>query len=225
MADLSVEHLGKRFDSAGGSLDVLRDVDLQMSRGEALAITGPSGAGKSTLLYIVGTLDQPTAGTVQVLGQNPFSLNADKLAAFRNKHIGFVFQDHYLLPQCTVLENVLIPALAGSGAGATEEARARQLLERVGLSARLTHRPAELSGGERQRVAICRALLNQPSILLADEPTGNLDRENAASIGSTLLDLCKEQQTVLIAVTHSLELAARFPRHCDLTDGRLSTAT
>lgn len=221
MPDLDLTGVSKTFTTAAATLPVLRNVDLHLSRGEALAVTGPSGSGKSTLLYIIGTLDQPSGGSVSLLGANPFALNAGDLAKFRNANIGFVFQDHYLLPQCSVLENVLIPTLAGSGAGSAEETRARELLDRVGLSARITHRPAELSGGERQRVALCRALINRPPLLLADEPTGNLDRASAQSIGSLLLDVSREQNTLLIAVTHSSELAARFPRHVELMDGSL----
>lgn len=221
MPELVLTGITKTFRTAAGELPVLRDVDLSLSRGDALAITGPSGSGKSTLLYIVGTLDQPTAGTVSLLGTNPFALAPTDLAKFRNANIGFVFQDHYLLPQCTVLENVLIPTLAGSGAGAAEESRAKELLDRVGLAGRIAHRPAELSGGERQRVAICRALINRPPLLLADEPTGNLDRASANTIGSLLLELSREQNALLIVVTHSTELAARLPRHVELRDGQL----
>lgn len=219
--DLSVSELSKEFTGASGSLSVLRGVDLHLKRGQALAITGPSGSGKSTLLYIIGTLDRPTTGQLHLLGQEPFSLSESKLARYRNDNIGFIFQDHHLLPQCTVLENVLIPTLAGRGAGPAEEERARELLTRVGLGERLTHRPAQLSGGERQRVAVCRALINEPALLLADEPTGNLDRATAESIGTLLLELSREHNTLLICVTHSLELADRFPQHSELRDGRL----
>lgn len=221
MADLVVKQLRKTYSTAAGEVDVLREVNLELNRGEAAAVTGPSGSGKSTLLYITGTLDQPTSGTVEILGKQPFALAQGELAKFRNSHIGFVFQDHQLLPQCTVLENVLIPTLAGSGAGKAEEARARELLERVSLGHRLTHRPGELSGGERQRVAICRSLINRPPVVLADEPTGNLDRTSAQTIGTLLLDLCRDQQVVLIVVTHSSELAGRFPRRFDLQNGTL----
>jgi len=223
--DLILEGVSKTFEGedATGSLSVLRSLDLRMSRGDALAITGPSGSGKSTLLYIVGTLDEATSGSVQVLGCQPANMSPSKLAAFRNRHVGFVFQDHHLLPQCTVLENVLIPLLAGAGVTDDDEARARGLLDRVGLSGRLTHRPAQLSGGERQRVAVCRALINQPGILLADEPTGNLDRATAESVGTILLDLAREENVLLICVTHSAELAARFPKHLELRDGKLET--
>ena len=223
-SDLSVSGLTKEFSGAAGALAVLQGVDLKLGRGEAIAVTGPSGSGKSTLLYIVGTLDRPTSGSVRILGEDPFVMNAIALAEYRNRNIGFIFQDHHLLSQCTVLENVLIPALAGSGAGKTEEERARQLLERVGLQDRITHRPAQISGGERQRVAVCRALMNQPALLLADEPTGNLDRQTAESVGTLLLELGTEQNTMLICVTHSTELAARFSKHYELRDGQLAEA-
>lgn len=221
VAALVVRGLSKAYASSGGALTVLQHLDLQLERGDALAVVGPSGAGKSTLLYILGALDAPTQGELRVLGEEPLRLNPAEQAAFRNRHVGFVFQDHHLLPQCTVLENVLIPTLAGGGTTAETQARARALLERVGLSQRLDHRPAQLSGGERQRVAVCRALINQPTLLLADEPTGNLDRSTAEAVGSLLLELNREQRTVLVCVTHSLELAARFPRRCELRDGRL----
>lgn len=219
--DLMVRDLTREFRSGADVLPILKGVELTMQRGEALAVTGPSGSGKSTLLYIIGTLDEPSAGSVRILGDDPFAMNTAALAAYRNKNIGFVFQDHHLLPQCTVLENVLIPALAGQGVGKTEEDRALALLKRVGLEERVAHRPAEISGGERQRVAVCRALINQPALLLADEPTGNLDRATAEAVGSLLLELNKEQNTILICVTHSTELAARFPKHMELQDGVL----
>jgi lipoprotein-releasing system ATP-binding protein len=220
MSDLAVRHLVKCYPTADGELPILRGVDLELSRGEALAIVGPSGAGKSTLLYIVGVLDTPTSGEVRLLDASPHQSSPLQQAAFRNQKVGFVFQDHHLLPQCTVLENVLLPAIP-LGITAETEARARSLLERVGLSARLTHRPAQLSGGERQRVAVCRALINEPVLLLADEPTGNLDRATAESVGGLLLDLNREQRTILICVTHSTELASRFPRRSELRDGEL----
>ena len=222
MSDLSVHHLSKQFATAGGSLEILHDVDLEMNRGEALAVTGPSGSGKSTLLYLIGTLDRPSSGSVSIQQRDPFQMDDEALAKFRNRHVGFVFQDHHLLPQCNVLENVLIPALASTGAGPEEEARARKLLNRVGLGERLTHRPAQLSGGERQRVAVCRALINQPLLILADEPTGNLDQVTAESVGALLLELNKEFQTLLIVVTHSQELAGKFPRRVELQQGRLA---
>ena len=218
---LSVCQLAKDYVTADGTLSILKSLDLTMQRGEALAITGPSGSGKSTLLYMLGALDSPTAGRIQLEGCDPFQLNAAQQAEFRNRQIGFIFQDHHLPPQCNVLENVLIPTLPGAGATPESEARARELLGRVGLAERMGHRPAQLSGGERQRVAVCRALINRPALLLADEPTGNLDRSTAEAVGSLLLDLNREQNTLLICVTHSIELAHRFPRHCELQDGRL----
>ena len=221
-ADLTVNELTKRFEGAAGTLEILRGIDLEMNRGESVAIVGPSGSGKSTLLYIIGTLDRPTSGTVRILGDDPFQMNEKELAHYRNQNIGFIFQDHHLLPQCTVLENVLLPTLAGSGAGRKEEERARQLLDRVGLKDRISHRPAQISGGERQRVAVCRALINQPALLLADEPTGNLDQATAQSVGTLLLELGREQQTMLICVTHSLALAGRFPRRYELREGKLA---
>lgn len=220
-ATLVVEQLKKSYPTPEGELSILQGVDLTMSRGDALAITGPSGSGKSTLLYILGALDSPTSGQVVLDGQRPSDLTPPQQAAFRNSQIGFIFQDHHLLPQCSVLENVLIPMLAGRGADAAAEKRARELLDRVGLGERLTHRPAQLSGGERQRVAVCRALINSPTLLLADEPTGNLDRATASSVGSLLLDMNREQNTLLVCVTHSPELASRFPRHYVLQDGKL----
>jgi lipoprotein-releasing system ATP-binding protein len=220
-SDLAVEGLTKDFVSEAGRLTILNGVGLAMRRGDALAVTGPSGSGKSTLLHILGTLDRPTSGTVGLLGEDPFARSDAELAGFRNAKVGFIFQDHHLLPQCDVLENVLIPALAGAGAGPAESQRALQLLERVGLKNRISHRPAQLSGGERQRVAVCRALINQPVLLLADEPTGNLDRSNAEAVGDLLLELNRLHQTLLVCVTHSGELAARFPLRAELVDGRL----
>jgi lipoprotein-releasing system ATP-binding protein len=218
---LIVSNLGKDYPTRSGSLVVLRDVSFTMQRGEALAVLGPSGSGKSTLLHLLGTLDRPTRGQITLDNTDPFALAEPALADFRNRHIGFVFQDHHLLPQCTVLENVLVPTLARRDRPADIETWARTLLERVGLKARLDHRPAELSGGERQRVAVARALIQKPTLLLADEPTGNLDRTNAAAIGELLLEMAEEQNAILIAVTHSPDLAARFPKRAEMDDGRL----
>ncbi len=225
-ADVILQDLTKEFDGpgAGRSLQILKGANLSLKRGDALAVTGPSGSGKSTLLYIVGTLDQQTAGSVEILGVAPTQMSESKLAPFRNEHIGFIFQEHHLLPQCTVLENVLVPMLAGSGVGNAEEQRARELLDRVGLAERMTHHPAQLSGGERQRVAVCRALINQPELLLADDPTGTLDRATAESIGTLLLEVSQEQNVLLICVTHSTDLAGRFPLHQKLQDGQLVDA-
>jgi lipoprotein-releasing system ATP-binding protein len=220
---LHVSHLCKEYTTRSGSLSVLRDVDLELNRGEALAVMGPSGSGKSTLLHILGTLDRPTTGSVRLEGADPFALPEPALADFRNRHIGFVFQDHHLLPQCSVLENVLIPTLVSKQARDEAENWARQLLERVGLSQRLDHRPAELSGGERQRVAVARALIQHPLLLLADEPTGNLDRHTAKAVGQLLLELHQQEQTVLVVVTHSAELAQTFPRQMEMLDAGLQS--
>jgi lipoprotein-releasing system ATP-binding protein len=218
---LHVERLGKEYPTRTAPLVVLRDVNLGLERGEAVAVMGPSGSGKSTLLHLLGTLDQPTTGTVRLDGKDPFALPERELADFRNRHIGFVFQDHHLLPQCSVLENVLIPTLVGHSDRATVQAWARQLLDRVGLAGRLDHRPAELSGGERQRVAVARALIHRPALLLADEPTGNLDRHTAQAVGRLLLDLHRQENTMLVVVTHSQELADHFPRVLAMEDGTL----
>jgi lipoprotein-releasing system ATP-binding protein len=216
---LRVVGLRKEYSTPSGPLPVLQEVSLELGRGQALAVLGPSGSGKSTLLHILGTLDRPTAGSVLLDGQDPFVLDEAELAAFRNRKIGFVFQDHYLLPQCTVLENVLIPTLVGRQPGA--EDRARSLLQRVGLSRRLQHLPAELSGGERQRIAVARALVNRPVLLLADEPTGNLDRRTARDVASLLLEMATLENAILIMVTHSWELALQFPQKREIVEGRL----
>jgi lipoprotein-releasing system ATP-binding protein len=221
MPELIVEQITKEYPTRGEPLRVLRGVSFELAAGENLAVLGPSGSGKSTLLQIVGTLDRPTSGRVSLLGQDPAQLAEPQLADFRNRRIGFVFQEHYLLPQCSALENVLIPTLAGGPPAPAAAARARRLLERVGLGDRLDHRPAELSGGERQRVAVARALVQQPALLLADEPTGNLDRTTAATIGRLLLELQEQERTMLIVVTHSLELARLLQRRAELDEGRL----
>jgi lipoprotein-releasing system ATP-binding protein len=200
---------------------VLADVSFALGRAESAAVMGPSGSGKSSLLYILGGLESPTSGTVRVAGQNPYELAPDALAAFRNRQVGFVFQDHCLLPQCTVLENVLVPTLVGDQDGAAPE-RARALLDQVGLGSRLDHRPAALSGGEKQRVAIARALIRQPQVVLCDEPTGNLDADSAERVGELLLSLHQQQQTVLLVVTHSERLAQKFERRWRIERGRLT---
>jgi lipoprotein-releasing system ATP-binding protein len=216
---LKVNDVHKHFDSDKRRVNVLHDISFELAAGQALAITGPSGSGKSTLLHLIGTLDQPSSGSIEINGQTPFSLPEPELARFRNQVVGFVFQDHHLLPQYAVLENVLIPTLAFKNKNGNLEKRARELLERVGLGHRLDHRPAELSGGERQRVAIARALINRPSLLLCDEPTGNLDHAIAQSVASLLLELHHAEQNILIVVTHSLELAARLHRRFELREG------
>jgi lipoprotein-releasing system ATP-binding protein len=217
---LKVENISKEYPSPRGTLLILSDISLSLSRGEAVSIMGPSGSGKSTLLYILGALEPPTRGTVTLDGLDPFQLNARRLAAFRNKEIGFIFQDHCLLPQCSVIENVLTPTLVSEN-HSDKTVRARELIEQVGLRERIDHRPAELSGGEKQRVALARALIMKPQLVLCDEPTGNLDQKSAAAVASLFLDLHERQQTILIVVTHNPELAARFPRRLELRAQRL----
>jgi lipoprotein-releasing system ATP-binding protein len=221
MTQLVVENVVKEYPTRDRPLSVLRGCSLELAAGQNAAILGPSGSGKSTLLYIIGTLDRPTGGRVALDGQDPFTLSEPDLATFRNRRLGFVFQDHHLLPQCTVLENVLIPFLADGVATHADEEHAKDLLARVGLSERLDHRPGELSGGERQRTAIARALVREPTLLLADEPTGNLDRTTAESIAELLLELQAEANTILIVVTHSTALAAAVGRRMELDAGKL----
>jgi lipoprotein-releasing system ATP-binding protein len=223
MSTLVVQEVTKEYPTRAEPLVVLREVSLTLTAGQSLAIVGPSGSGKSTLLHIVGTLETPTAGSVTLDGENPFALDEPALAAFRNRHIGFVFQDHHLLPQLSVLENTLVPAMAEGSVAEPASARARELLERVGLGERLEHRPPELSGGERQRVGVARALLLRPRLLLADEPTGNLDRTNAVAIGRLLLEMQQREHAMLIVVTHSVELAGLFQRQLILDNGCLRT--
>lgn len=217
---LKVENVSKDYPSPRGVLSIVSDVSLTLSRGDAVSIMGPSGSGKSTLLYMMGALEPPSRGTITLNGQNPFQLDEKALAAFRNKEIGFVFQDHCLLPQCSVIENVLTPTLVSANS-ADSENRARTLLEQVGLGDRLDHRPAKLSGGEKQRVSLARALITKPQLLLCDEPTGNLDHKSADVVASLLLELHRLQETILVVVTHSAELAARFPSRFELTDQHL----
>lgn len=221
--ELQVTDVTKRFETRHHAVEVLTGVSFGLDAGESLVITGPSGSGKSTLLHLVGTLDEPTSGQIRIGDVDPFGMAEPELAAFRNSSIGFVFQDHHLLPQYDVLENVLVPTFASPEGGGDRE-RAERLLDRVGLSHRLDHQPAELSGGERQRVSIARALINSPRLLLCDEPTGNLDVETASSVADLLLELHEQEGNLLIAVTHSLELADRFPRHFELREGRCSEA-
>jgi lipoprotein-releasing system ATP-binding protein len=217
---LRVCDVHKSFETASDPVEVLRGVSFEMTAGQSLAVTGPSGSGKSTLLHLIGALEAPTRGRIEIDGREAYRLPEAELARFRNGSIGFVFQEHHLLPQYSVLENVLIPALAFAGAGDGAEARARDLLARVGLAPRIDHRPAELSGGERQRVAVARALVNGPALLLCDEPTGSLDAGHAVAVADLLFELHRESGAMLIAVTHSEELAARFARRCELRDGR-----
>ena len=216
---LKAENLRKRYDTEAGPVEVLDDVNISLAAGDSAAIMGPSGSGKSTFLYLAGALDVPTSGTITLNGADLAALKESEAAAFRNQHIGFVFQDHALLPQCTVLENVLVPTLVAPKDA--YENRARQMLDRVGLSHRLDHFPAQLSGGEKQRAAIARALILQPQLLLCDEPTGNLDRDSAAAVADLLLELHAAQRTILVIVTHSPQLAGRFSQRYELTSRRL----
>ena len=217
---LEVKNLSKQYSTPHGALPILSDISFNLNRGDSASIVGPSGSGKSTLLYIVGALEPPTAGTVTLDGQNPYTLPDRALAVFRNSRVGFVFQDHLLLPQCSVLENVLVPTLVSEpDPGATD--RAVDLIEQVGLKPRLEHRPAELSGGERQRVALARALIREPRLLLCDEPTGNLDGESADIVSSLLFDLHTRQKAILIVVTHNTTLAQRCTVRYQLYGQRL----
>lgn len=223
---LSAVHLSKHYDTARGPVPIVDDVSFEVKRGEAVAIMGPSGCGKSTLLYMLGALERPSGGTVSLDGVEPFTLNDVEQSAFRNTHVGFVFQDHLLLPQLSALDNVLAPTLVSRDA-ATPRARserARALLDAVGLGTRAEHRPGELSGGERQRVAIARALIQQPSLLLCDEPTGNLDRAAAGSVADLLVSIQQQHPMMLVVVTHSPALAARFARRYELSERALVSA-
>lgn len=222
---LELKEIGKSYAAATGDsqLRILQSIDLELERGDSLAIIGPSGSGKSTLLNIIGTLDRPSSGAVRLEGRDLTRLSEQELAEVRNRKIGFIFQGHHLLPQCSVLENVLVPTLASNDkphrAAAPE--RARRLLQRVGLADRLDHRPGQLSGGERQRVAVVRALINEPVLLLADEPTGALDRASAQNLAQLLVDLNQEQQVTLIVVTHALDLAAKMEKTLEIREGSL----
>ena len=221
MTKLSVQNLTKSFPTATEPLEVLRGVSLELSGGESLAIVGPSGSGKSTLLQILGTLDRPDEGVVTVDGENPFDLDDVQIAKWRNQRVGFIFQDHHLLPQLSVIENVLVPTLAAGKATDAQVNRATELLDAVGLAERTTHLPSELSGGERERVAIARALLMSPALVLADEPTGNLDRRTAESVTEVLQSLQRDNDAILICVTHSETLAAAMDKRSELLDGQL----
>ncbi len=224
MAQLKVQQLSKEYPTRGEPLRILSDISLTMNAGQSAAILGPSGSGKSTFLQILGTLQRPTSGTIQLGEVDPFALGETGLAKFRNEQIGFIFQEHHLLPQLSALENVLVPVLAKGTPTSQIVERARELLARVSLSDRLDHRPAELSGGERQRVATARALINRPTLLLADEPTGNLDRTNAQQVANLLREVQRQDdpQPILLVVTHNSDLAERFDRQWQLDDGRLT---
>jgi len=223
-ARVTLENVTKTYPTPGGEgLTVLADVSLTVAAGESLAVVGPSGSGKSTLLNIIGTLDRPTAGRVLLDGQDLSDAADEELAAVRRRRIGFVFQLHHLLPQCTALENVLVPAMAGGGTVTPEtEQRGKALLERVGLADRMAYRPGHLSGGERQRVAVARALVNEPTLLLADEPTGSLDRAASENLQQLLVEVNREDGVTLIVVTHAAALAAHMARAMELRDGHLA---
>ncbi len=233
MSLLKLEHVSKSFPVSGAvaPLAILRDVSFDVNAGESVGIIGPSGSGKSTVLNLLGTLDQPTSGRIWFDGRDLGTLAEAELARLRNLEIGFIFQAHHLLPHCTVLENVLVPTVAGhanprngsSSNPAAADDRARRLLKRVGLAERLHHRPGQLSGGECQRVAVVRALINQPRLLLADEPTGALDRASAHALGQLLSGLNAEENVTLIVVTHALDLAHQMQRVLELRDGQLLT--
>ncbi len=216
-----IQNICKSYPTAAEPLRVLTDVSLSLAGGDSLAVVGPSGSGKSTLLQILGTLDRPDSGTVSIDGEDPLAMSEQQLAVFRNQKIGFIFQDHHLLPQLSVIENVLVPALATGRPNSDQLQHAKQLVDSVGLSNRADHLPSELSGGERERVAIARALLMKPTLILADEPTGNLDRRTADSITAVLLDLQKQSNAILVAVTHSERLAAAMGGQRQLVDGQL----
>jgi lipoprotein-releasing system ATP-binding protein len=217
---LVLDHIDKAYGAGGGQVEVLRQVSFSLNEGQSLAIVGPSGAGKSTLLHVMGALDRPDAGTMRLDGDDPFALDEDGTARFRNRQVGFVFQDHHLLPQYDVLENTLLPTLAFAG-GDDARPHALALLESVGLGHRLDHRPAALSGGERQRVAVARALINRPRLLLCDEPTGNLDGATATTVADLLFAL-HGADDILVIVTHDPGLAERCDRCFELRDGRCS---
>jgi lipoprotein-releasing system ATP-binding protein len=217
---LEVRKISKEYPTPGNNLRVLSEIDFSLKGGDAISIIGPSGSGKSTLLYILGALEPPTHGTVLLGGMNPYAMNERESAAFRNENIGFVFQDHHLLPQCTVAENVLIPTLVAKvNAGLRE--RALRLIEQVGLTPRIHHKPHELSGGEKQRVALARALILHPKLVLCDEPTGNLDHQSTEAVADTLLELHEQQKNILIIVTHNLDVAAKFKIRYRLIDAHL----
>jgi lipoprotein-releasing system ATP-binding protein len=222
MTALVAQSLAKTYPrSGGGDLTVLRDATFTLQRGDSAAVLGPSGSGKSTLLALLGALDRPSSGSLRLDGIDPYALSEPELADFRSKHVGFVFQEHHLLPQCSVIENILVPFLADGSASTADIESAQRLIDRVGLSERANHRPAELSGGERQRAALARALIKKPTLLLADEPTGNLDRSTADATVGLLLELQREHNAILVAVTHSPALAERMNRRYELDGGRL----
>jgi lipoprotein-releasing system ATP-binding protein len=217
-ARIVIRKLGKTYIHGSEALRILSDLDLTLERGDMVAVVGASGVGKSTLLQILGTLDLPTSGSIEFNGEEITTMSASRLAAFRNREIGFVFQFHHLLPDFTALENVMMPALIQGASTERGKKLARDILGRVGLSHRLTHRPGELSGGEQQRVALARAMVLEPSLLLADEPTGNLDRSTGEAIHQLFLDLNRERGSTLLVVTHNPDLAALMPKRLRMID-------
>jgi len=223
MPDFVANAVTKEFDTPTGPLRILDGISTELDRGQNMAVIGDSGSGKSTFLHIAGTLDLPSSGNVSLMGSDFTELNENQLAQFRNKNIGFIFQEHHLLPQLTALENVLLPMVATGETDSNSIQRGKDLLDSVGLSDRLDHRPAALSGGERQRVAVARALIQAPILLLADEPTGSLDQANAEKTGQLLLDLQSQHNMILICVTHSSKLASVFQNQTRLVDGRFAT--
>lgn len=220
MADFSANEIVKEFETSAGALRILDSVSVELNRGQNLAVVGPSGSGKSTFLQIAGSLDSPTSGTVDLLGTNPHELKGNQLAQFRNDNVGFVFQQHFLLPQLSALENVLVPVLATSTVDSEATDAARRLLEQVGLGDRVDHRPGQLSGGECQRVAVARSLIREPALVLVDEPTGSLDQKNAQRIGELLLEMQEKHNTILICVTHSERLASLFQSSTTINGGK-----
>lgn len=220
-AVIQCQNVGKTYDDGSLKVEVLRNIDFQVASGEGIGIIGASGSGKSTLLHILGGLDKPTSGEVRIQGQGLNSLSQVAIGQLRNRHLGFVYQFHHLLPEFSALENVMMPLLVARKSRAETQAAAAEILEKVGLGSRMTHRPGELSGGERQRAAIARALVTDPACLLADEPTGNLDRKNALNILDMMMELKQELGTALVVVTHDDEMAARFDRVLNMTDGAL----
>ncbi len=221
---IRAKNLSKSYPTPAEPLVVLENLQLDVGSGDSIAVMGPSGCGKSTLLHILGTLEEPDSGEVSLGETDPFSLGETELASFRNTEIGFIFQEHYLLPQCTVLENTLLPLLVTREAPEEGEARAMDLLKRVGLQERSQHRPSELSGGERQRAAIARALVNSPGLLLCDEPTGNLDGETASRVGDLFVEIQESASSTIVVVTHSEDLASRFNRQLVLSGKMLTEA-
>lgn len=221
MSILSAQNVTKSFTSRTGEIEVLRGIDFKAEGGEVVAILGASGAGKSTLLHVLGTLDTPNSGQVLIRGRDPFSVPDKELNKIRNRDLGFVFQFHYLLPEFDALENVMMPAVLRGDVEEEEKDRAAHLLAEVGLAERITHRPAELSGGEQQRVAVARALMNEPAIVLADEPSGNLDEVNSEKLHNLILELSRSKNQTFVVVTHKRELLARADRGFVLEGGKL----